>query len=231
MAMTGAVALLVLAGPFGTLDSLGVAGRTGYWGAVVLATYATGAATDVVLRPRLAHIGRPARTTALTLATAGAVTLVVTALNALLLGAWPGSDGTIGMLASIFAAAAIATFLLQAVGGDEAAATDAGPPPLLDRLPLDKRGPILALSVEDHYVRVRTSRGEEMLLMRLGDAIREAAPTNGLQVHRSHWVALDAVASVQREGDRAVLRMTQGGDIPASRSHIPALKEAGLLPR
>lgn len=231
MGLAGAVALLVLAGPFGTLDSLGVAGRTGYWGAVVLATYTTGAVIDVILRPRLAHLGRLARTATLTLATAGAVTLVVMALNGLLLGAWPGRDGTIGMLATIFAVAAIATFLLQAAASDEAVTPDAGPPPLLDRLPLDKRGPILALSVEDHYVRVRTSRGEEMLLMRLGDAIREAAPTNGLQVHRSHWVALDAVASVQREGDRAVLRMRQGGDIPASRSHIPALREAGLLPR
>lgn len=67
--------------------------------------------------------------------------------------------------------------------------------------------------------------------MRLGDAIREAAPEPGLQVHRSHWVAIAAVTAARREGDRAVLSLSHGGDIPASRSHIPALKEAGLLPR
>jgi hypothetical protein len=37
----------------------------------------------------------------------------------------------------------------------------------------------VALSVEDHYVRVRTTRGEEMILMRLSDAIRETAPETG----------------------------------------------------
>lgn len=104
-------------------------------------------------------------------------------------------------------------------------------PRLLDRLPPDKRGRLVAPSVDDHYVRVRTTRGEDMLLMRLGDAIRVTAPTPGLRVHRSHWVARDAVQTVRREGDRAVSKMTVGGDNPASRSHIPALREAGLLPR
>jgi DNA-binding LytR/AlgR family response regulator len=89
----------------------------------------------------------------------------------------------------------------------------------------------VALSVEDHYVRIRTTRGEDMVLMRLTDAIREAAPTPGLRVHRSHWVAIAGVANARRDGDRAILKMIAGGDIPASRSHIPALRQAGLLPR
>ena len=66
--------------------------------------------------------------------------------------------------------------------------------------------------------------------MRLADAIAETGDTAGLQVHRSHWVALDQVRGVRREGDRAILSMAHGPDIPASRSNIAALKEAGLLP-
>ena len=231
VALAGAVGLLVLAGPFGTLDSLNLAERLGYWSAVVVSTYATGAAIDVMLRPRLSGLGRIGRFGALTLGTAAAVTGVVVALNGTILGAWPVGAGALAMLATIFAVAAIATALLQiaAPSGDSAQAD--GTPPLLDRLPLDKRGPLVALSVEDHYVRVRTARGEGLLLMRLGDAIREAAPTPGLQVHRSHWVATEAVAAVRRDGDCAILRMRAGGDIPASRSHIPALKAAGLMPR
>jgi len=69
-----------------------------------------------------------------------------------------------------------------------------------------------------------------MLLMRLSDAIRETAPTAGLQVHRSHWVARDQIASVKRTGDRAIMTLKTGAEIPASRTYIPALRDAGLLP-
>lgn len=106
-----------------------------------------------------------------------------------------------------------------------------GPPTLLDRLPLDKRAPLVALSVEDHYVRIRTTKGEEMILMRLADAIRETAATPGLQVHRSHWVAFDQVVAVRRKGDCALLKMSHGPDVPVSRANLPKLREAGLLPR
>jgi DNA-binding LytR/AlgR family response regulator len=102
---------------------------------------------------------------------------------------------------------------------------------LLDRLPLDKRGPLVSISVEDHYVRVRTAQGEELLLMRLTDAIREVGASKGVQVHRSHWVALDAVRAARREGDRAILTMAHGPEIPVSRTNVPAIREAGLLPR
>ena len=233
-ALAGVTAVLVLAGPFGTLESLGPAGRIGYWGAVVLSTYTAGTAVDVLLRPQLAGVARGARVAAIALATALVVTALVIGLNLLLLGAMPDADGRGGVVAAIFAIAAIASATLQLTRPvDEPCRPEGadGPPPLLDRLPLEKRGTLVALSVEDHYVRVRTTKGEEILLMRLGDAIREAAPTRGLRVHRSHWVATGAVRAARRDGDRAVLEMSVGGDIPASRSHIPALRAAGLLPR
>ena len=97
-------------------------------------------------------------------------------------------------------------------------------------MPLDKRGPLISLSVQDHYVDIVTTRGREMLLLRLSDAIRETQPTPGLRVHRSHWVALDQVSSARRDGARAVLTMSDGRDIPVSRSHVAAVKEAGLFP-
>lgn len=103
--------------------------------------------------------------------------------------------------------------------------------PLLERLPLDKRGDLVALSVEDHYVRIKTTIGTEMILMRLSDAIRETGDTRGDQVHRSHWVSYDQVASARREGDRAILTLKDGGEIPVSRANLPKIREAGLLPR
>ena len=103
--------------------------------------------------------------------------------------------------------------------------------PLLDRIPFEKRAALVALSVEDHYVRIRTLKGEELVLMRLSDAMKEVGTTHGAQVHRSHWAAFDQVASVRREGDRAVLTMKTGIEIPVSRANISHIKEAGLLPR
>jgi DNA-binding LytR/AlgR family response regulator len=67
--------------------------------------------------------------------------------------------------------------------------------------------------------------------MRLSDAIRETGDSLGAQVHRSHWAGFDHVARVERLGDRALLHMNTGDQIPVSRANLPKLKEAGLLPR
>lgn len=102
---------------------------------------------------------------------------------------------------------------------------------LLDRLQPEDRAPLVALSGKNHYVLVRTLKGETRLLMRLSDAIGEVGDTPGLQVHRSHWVAQDRVDGVRHDGTRLSLRMATGPDIPVSRASIPALRAAGLLPR
>lgn len=100
-------------------------------------------------------------------------------------------------------------------------------PALLDRLPGDKRGTLIRLEVQDHYVLVVTSRGREMVLMRLADAIRETEPVDGLQVHRSHWIARDGVAEIIREpgkNGRTLLRTTDGAEVPVSRGNVADVK-------
>ena len=87
------------------------------------------------------------------------------------------------------------------------------------------------MSVQDHYVEVTTTAGSSLLLMRLSDAMRETGDVEGLQVHRSHWVARAHVTAAKREGDKAILTLSDGRNLPASRSHIKALKEIGILPR
>ena len=66
--------------------------------------------------------------------------------------------------------------------------------------------------------------------MRLSDAMEEVGDTQGMQVHRSHWAALDQIVSARRDGAKAILTMTDGREIPASRTYVPALKAAGVLP-
>jgi DNA-binding LytR/AlgR family response regulator len=101
----------------------------------------------------------------------------------------------------------------------------------MERLPAPVRGPLISLSVTDHYVHVTTARGTHMLLMRLSDAIAETEPTEGLQIHRSHWVAQDAIQSVQRGTRKSEVILISGSRLPVSRTYLPQLKEAGFLPR
>ncbi len=165
-----------------------------------------------------------------------AITVELLALNWAAFGVPPFDPEYVVSLAanalaiSMIISGAISFLFLQR-GNVSAAATPAPQARLLARLALEKRGAVISLSVEDHYVNVATSNGHSLLLMRLSDAISEVDGTPGLQVHRSHWVALDQVATAKRTGDKAVLTMCDGRDIPVSRTHLKAVRDAGLLAR
>lgn len=99
----------------------------------------------------------------------------------------------------------------------------------LERLPVKYRGADLwAVSSEDHYLRIHTPRGEELILMRLADAVRELAGAEGVQVHRSWWVAKAGVADTRRDNGKLVLVLKSGKEVPVSRTYLPAAREAGL---
>ncbi|MDC7676890.1 LytTR family DNA-binding domain-containing protein [Asticcacaulis machinosus] len=98
------------------------------------------------------------------------------------------------------------------------------------RLPFKFRSADLyALSAEDHYLRVHTSAGQTLILMRLYDAIRELDGIEGSQTHRSWWVAKDAIEDVSKEGGRVTFRLKGQVSAPVSRSFQKALKTDGWL--
>ena len=100
----------------------------------------------------------------------------------------------------------------------------------LQRLPVKFRtADLYAVSSEDHYLRVHTSLGEELILMRLADAVRELDSADGLQVHRSWWVAKDGVAEEKRIDGRSILVLTNGTEVPVSRSYRTKARDAGLI--
>ncbi|MDB5719771.1 MAG: hypothetical protein JWP15_389, partial [Alphaproteobacteria bacterium] len=115
-----------------------------------------------------------------------------------------------------------------ASGNDEPPVAAPAGPRLLDRLPARLRGAELhALQAEDHYLRVHTSAGSDLILLRMADALGELDGVAGARTHRSWWVARSAIDSVRRGNGRAEL--TLKGDIvaPVSRSYLPALQQAG----
>ncbi len=97
-----------------------------------------------------------------------------------------------------------------------------------DRLPVGF-GALLALKGEDHYVRAISATRDELLLVRLRDAIGELGQEEGLHVHRSWWVNRAAIASVHRDGRTATLTLTNATQVPVAREKLPLLRAAGLL--
>jgi len=90
---------------------------------------------------------------------------------------------------------------------------------LLQRLDEGKRGAVQHLSVRDHYVVVQTDLGQSTLLMRFADALGELDGTEGMRVHRSHWVARTAVAGIERSGGKLHLRLNNGTLVPVSKPY------------
>jgi hypothetical protein len=109
-----------------------------------------------------------------------------------------------------------------------AAAPGAAPPRFLERLPPKLRGgEVYAVEAEDHYLRLHTSRGSDLILLRLSDAVAELEGIEGAQTHRSWWVAKGAVEEARRSDGRAVLKLKGGVEAPVSRTYAKALREAG----
>ena len=104
----------------------------------------------------------------------------------------------------------------------------AQPARFLERLPANLRGAELwAVQAEDHYVRLHTSKGSALILLRLADAAAELEAIEGARVHRSWWVARSAVAGAERRGAQTVLKLPNGTEAPVSRREAAELRRAG----
>jgi LytTr DNA-binding domain len=242
-AMAAIAAVLGLSGPFGTFAAMETVRRLVYWLAVVVLTYGVGRTVASFVAARIGdRLGdRRLRLLVASLACGVAVTLVVLVINEIAFGdtglppllLW--LDCTLISIAVLGVVAMVEPPAPRAVesASSSAALPEPGgpgePPAIIARLPLPQRGRLLALSVKDHYVEVITDRGRALVLTRLSDAIREAVPTVGLQIHRSHWVAIEAVERVGRSGGRLFVEIRGGERLPISRGFLPAARAAGLL--
>lgn len=228
--------ILGISGPFDTFDLIPALPRVAYWIAVVAMTFVGGslvhAVVHTLLRARPVWIRCAVGTCAIGLA----VTALLLLFNRLALGFVPaGWREILTFLATVTLISAVVEVGSMVLFPDEQPAPapvprGSGPPPILARLPVDKRGALVALSAEDHYVRVTTTKGTDLVLMRLTDAIRETGDVPGLRIHRSHWVATDRIARVTRSGDRGEVTLSDGTTRAISRGYMPAVRDAGLLP-
>jgi len=236
VAMAAIIVVLGLSGPFNTFAEFGLAQRLVYWFAVVVLTFAAGRFTATVALTLIGDriVGRNWRLLATGLICGAPVTAVVLIINAVVFNGRPGVDPLVLWLYCTAIVIAV-LFVLAAARRRPAAAVAAGPdatgepPRILERVPHPQRGKLLALSVQDHYVEVITEKGRTLVLMRLADAMRETGAVAGVQIHRSHWVALDAVKRVVRAEGKVAVELPGGDRLPVSRGFLPAARAAGLV--
>ena len=124
-----------------------------------------------------------------------------------------------------------AVFMNMRAAPPTALAPDAPPPPkFLGRLPPKLRGAeVWAVEAEDHYLRLHTSKGQDLILMRLADAVVELEGIEGAQVHRSWWVSRQAIAEARRGDGRATLTLKDGSEVPVSRTYAKLLRDRGWI--
>ncbi len=99
-------------------------------------------------------------------------------------------------------------------------------PTLMERVRPERRGALLALKADGHYLQVYTDAGSDLILYRLSDALLELSGDDGVQVHRSWWVAQRALSS-ERHRDQLVL--VNGVEVPVSRSFRVVARQRGWL--
>ena len=239
--------VLGLLGPFGTYGALPLPARLGYWLAVVALNWMI---ADALIRraEALVSAGLPLRRAAVPMTGALAAALPATGVVALagqLAGlGWPGDLVVLlGQVALLMGAIALPVYAYQDLRETSAAPAPAPTPapapapgigrpgtaPLfLARLPCPPDGQLLCLEMQDHYMVVHSTGGSQMILCRMEDAARELGCA-GRRVHRSWWVARDAVLGARRDGQRRWLKLLDGRDVPVGRSYAADLRAAGWL--
>jgi hypothetical protein len=219
-------------GPYRTLDVPPVL-RTTYWLLATIGSGLAGIAVDSALRSRVP--GFWVRVAVVALAMTPPVTLYIYALNAWLLDL-PRRWWLLPQLAWQVLVVALLLMALRALAWRRIVETRTiVVPPLPEadrafrlRLSAKRRAArLIAVEAEDHYVQVHTDAGSELVSMRFSEAIAELAQAYGYRLHRSWWVAADAIEAVRWKRGTGEARLAGGMMAPVSRRYAAALKRAG----
>ena len=238
------LALFVYIGPFGTFDTIELAGRAGYWTLTMGANWLVCSCVMAIVIRLTTAASLPTRLMAIAAAAVVAAipgTGVVYTAETLFR---PGYLDQAALPDIYFGVAvvmlAISILVIFVTVGDPAnkgtwdrehAAEENGASAtirFLDRLPPKLGRDLIYLRMADHYVEAFTTAGSTLVLMRFADAVAELEGVGGLRIHRSYWVAKRHVIGTDRQNGRTILRLTGGHEAPVSRGYLSAVRQAGL---
>lgn len=224
-------AFLSLAGAFGMDGPLII--RLAYWIPLLVAGTFWGVLVSGLVfgdPPSGAHLSLRVLATALLIA--APFTGVVWLTNTLFMGSHIGPAQVPVLFLSVTAVSVVMTAINVLVARGQTVAAELPPAParFLERLPPKLLGAeIWAVESEDHYLRLHTSKGQDLILLRLADAVAELEGIEGAQVHRSWWVARDAIQEARRGDGRATLTLKDGSEVPVSRTYAKVLRDRNWI--
>jgi DNA-binding LytR/AlgR family response regulator len=221
--------IAAFSGPFSTIDDLTLAKRFAYWGSIVVLTGIIATATATFVPRWLDRFKPPMLVSAMLAALAASipVTLIVWFITRHVAGLTDNDPLHFSPNTVPITIVVVLAYQLLARNRElpqEIAPTEIRPA-FFDRLPVALGRDLYSLQAQDHYVQAVTARGSEMVLVRLEDAIRELAPLEGLRVHRSWWVAKNAVSAIRRADGKLVITLKDGREVQVSRSYAKDARE------
>jgi len=259
VAWIAAIVVAVVAGPFGTLEAMGFFQRLIFWSIAISVSLCLGYfAREVALQ--IAGPRRPALSDAVAVALMTLIfapfvwclaryveaggdrspptlpetffyVFVVTAAVFVVRRLTPGIETQTYRFLQRNSAPGTAAAAQKNIQSAPAPQPSRPQPRLFRRLPAQARARVLRLSAQDHHVNVVTETATISLRMRLKDAIDEMEPVVGFCTHRSHWVARDEIVRVCRDGPhKLVVELSNGDQVPISRTYRPKLVKEGFLP-
>ena len=236
VAMLIAIGLLMgFLSPFGS-DHAPVLWRYVYWMICMVGGGLIGFVLDEVMSRRMATTWR--RVAVVSVLMTPPVALLVATTEHLLMGGpfwWPGYQRLLWQVWPISLAVMAIRALVWRRPQTRIVTRTVVAPPLPEaeaafrgRLSAKRRSArLIAIEAHDHYLKVHTEAGAELITLRFADALDELGPAHGWRVHRSWWVAADAVEAVRWRRGAGEIRLVGGLRAPASRTYGAVLKEAG----
>lgn len=241
----------VLAGPFGTYSSMSLLARLFYWPAVVTTSIFLGylghAIARMILKEERTSLFGQFLGSGLGAFLITADIWGLTKLFAAYRTTQPSYWTLFGYVSFVIVAVYVSRYamrgVLQSTGmaratvneqevststSSEAVTEEPLTPRLVRRLPEKFNGKILRLTADNHFVEVVSECGSTSLRMRLRDAVSEMDGVEGSLVHRSHWVAHEGIQSVEKVRGKLVIRLSNGDEVPVSRSYRASLEAANL---
>jgi hypothetical protein len=232
--VAGVGILLGRLGPFDTFGELTSWQRYSYWIGLTLLMWLQGLAMLALIDSSLGRLGWPRWGRVVAAALLAAIPTAFEVAWAEMLLRVERDLGLFDIVA-IFGDVALLSvpLLLLTHGWAQSAPVEASRKPvgsgseaLVALMEPKRRGPLLAVVSEDHYVRLYTDRGSQLVAMRFGDALAGLADAAGMQVHRRWWVAIEAVDTIARTGEGLQLRLSNDLNVPVSRSFAQQARKA-----
>jgi hypothetical protein len=225
-------AFLAIAGAFAT-DQAPLWLRLVYWLPAMLVGSILGQVAQLIVRraPWVSEHRWLGAAAIAMLVSIGILALVAFMTDALLgHGTFAQNAGEIIPSVLIVSSAMTSLMVLLGIARTRVTHEGATPARFLQRLPAKLMGGVLyAVQAEDHYLRLHTSKGQDLILFRLSDAIGELEGIEGMQTHRSWWVARQGVEAAKRGDGKVALTLKNGAEAAVSRTNVRALKKAGWI--